>query len=1037
MIAGCLLLLAYSCQILVLLIRDGSLPTPSCSPLLSAEIGRKGGDSELARANNGLLVFSQRIQITRFADHLFWEEKVSGIQYLVSMASSSSGKLEHISCLIFLLGFVAQLWVVSSDTDGQDAAALNSLAALWQNTPSNWKGSDPCGDKWVGIGCNGKRITSITLSSLGLKGKLTGDLMSLSELQALDLSYNKGMTGGLPASIGSLSKLENLILVGCSFSGEIPPEIGSLSRLVFLSLNSNSFTGSIPSTIGKLTNLYWLDLADNQLTGTIPVNPGLDSLTHTKHFHFGINQLSGTIPISLFSSDMQLIHLLFDNNKLTGRIPSTLGLIKSLEVLRLDKNSLSGPVPSNINNLTKVAEFHLANNELTGPLPNLTGMSALSFVDMSNNTFDESDVPLWFSSLPILTSLYLESSNIGGQIPPAFFSNSPLQIVRLRHNRFNGTLNVSTGYSNQLELIDLQDNDISEVVLGGGYNKEIILVGNPICNKGSDLPYCKVQQNSTTPYSTPNNCVRIPCPSDQSLSPNCNCAYPYTGTLYFRSPSYSDLENVTYYQILEGEIKASFLNQNLPVDSVSLSNAFVNSNNNLQMNLQVFPSGKIRFNELDVTFLGFILSNQTFKPQKGFGPFYFIGEVYAAEPVIAPSKKSNHLPVIIGASAGGAALVLVLIGCAAFAFVRRRKVKKSVQRSQTSGSWDFTKSSGSIPQLKGARYFSFNEVKKCTNNFSEANEIGNGGYGMVYKGVLPNGQLVAVKRAQEGSTQGAVEFNTEVELLSRVHHKNLVGLVGFCFDQGEQILVYDYVPNGTLKESLSGKSGVRLDWKRRLRVALGAARGLAYLHELASPPIVHRDIKSSNILLDENLNAKVSDFGLSKPLGDENKGHVSTQVKGTMGYLDPEYYMSQQLTEKSDVYSFGVLLLEMLTAKKPIEHGRYVVREVRNMMDKSKDLYGLLELLDPALCLGSRLAGFEKFADLAMRCVEESGIDRPTMGEVVKEIENIMQLAGMNPNADSASNSMSYIGTSRSPMHPYSNETFDYSGSAPSRPEPK
>ncbi|RZR79313.1 hypothetical protein BHM03_00005017 [Ensete ventricosum] len=153
----------------------------------------------------------------------------------------------------------------------------------------------------------------------------------------------------------------------------------------------------------------------------------------------------------------------------------------------------------------------------------------------------------------------------------------------------------------------------------------------------------------------------------------------------------------------------------------------------------------------------------------------------------------------------------------------------------------------------------------------------------VYKGVLTNGQLVAVKRAQEGSTQGVLEFNTEIELLSRVHHKNLVSLVGFCFDQDEQILVYDYVPNGTLGSiSHAGKSGVHLDWKRRLRVVLGAARGLAYLHELASPPIVHRDIKSSNILLDENLNVKVSDFGLSKPLVDKKKGHVSTQVKGTM-----------------------------------------------------------------------------------------------------------------------------------------------------------
>lgn len=180
----------------------------------------------------------------------------------------------------------------------------------------------------------------------------------------------------------------------------------------------------------------------------------------------------------------------------------------------------------------------------------------------------------------------------------------------------------------------------------------------------------------------------------------------------------------------------------------------------------------------------------------------------------------------------------------------------------------------------------------------------------VYRGTLPTGQLVAVKRSQQGSLQGSLEFRTEIELLSRVHHKNVVSLVGFCLDQGEQMLVYEYIPNGTLKESLTGeiscgsinpvsdasfvvahayclkispgKSGVRLDWKRRLRVILGTAKGIAYLHELADPPIVHRDIKSSNVLLDERLNAKVSDFGLSKLLGEDGRGMVTTQVKGTM-----------------------------------------------------------------------------------------------------------------------------------------------------------
>jgi serine/threonine protein kinase len=336
----------------------------------------------------------------------------------------------------------------------------------------------------------------------------------------------------------------------------------------------------------------------------------------------------------------------------------------------------------------------------------------------------------------------------------------------------------------------------------------------------------------------------------------------------------------------------------------------------------------------------------------------------------------------------------------------------------------------------GAKAYTFEELKRCTDNFSEANDVGGGGYGKVYRGILPSGQLIAIKRAQQGSLQGGLEFKTEIELLSRVHHKNVVRLLGFCFDRSEQMLVYEYIPNGSLRDSLSGKSGIRLDWARRLRIALGSGKGIAYLHELADPPIIHRDIKSNNILLDENLTAKVADFGLSKLVGDPEKTHVTTQVKGTMGYLDPEYYMTNQLTEKSDVYGYGVVMLELLTGKSPIERGKYVVREVKTKMNKSRSLYDLQELLDTAIIASSsNLKGFEKYVDLALRCVEEEGVSRPSMGEVVKEIENIMQLAGLNPNVDSATSSRTYEGASG---NPYGKDSFDYSANFPdSKVEPQ
>ncbi|KAG2615323.1 leucine-rich repeat receptor protein kinase HPCA1-like isoform X2 [Panicum virgatum] len=952
--------------------------------------------------------------------------------------------------LVFLISVLVQTSAILADTDPRDSSALTAIADNWKNKPSNWNGNDPCRDKWVGIICTGNRVTSVRLSSFGLSGTLSGDIQSLSELVYLDLSYNKDLGGPLPAIIGSLSNLQNLILVGCTFSGEIPKELGQLSNLIFLSLNSNKFSGSIPATLGNLSKLYWFDLADNKLTGELPIfdgtNLGLDNLTNTKHFHFGINQLSGPIPSQIFSSYMKLIHVLLDNNNFSGSIPPTLGLLSTLEVLRFDNNpQLNGQVPSNINNLTKLAELHLENSQLTGPLPDLTGMSALSFVDMSNNSFNASDVPSWFTTLPSLTSLFLENLKIGGQLPQALFSLPAVQTLRLRGNRFNGTLTIGSDFSTQLQLIDLRDNQISSITVGGSqYSNTLILVGNPICVPGSNDKYCVApgQSNPTAPpYSTARNCSALPTPclSNQLLSPSCICAVPYRGTLFFRSPSFSDLTSPTTFVTLEQDMETKFQKLNVPVGSIAIHDPFFDSNNNLQMSLELFPSGKVQFSEQDISDVGFMLSNQTYKPPSTFGPYYFIGQQYSFTNDLAvpsQSKKTNRLPLIVGASAGGAVLAVAVIAIAIFISRRKRTPKRTEDRSQSFVSWDMKSTSASTaPQLRGARTFSFDELRKITNNFSEANDIGNGGYGKVYRGTLPSGQLVAVKRSQQGSLQGSLEFRTEIELLSRVHHRNVVSLVGFCLDQDEQILVYEYVPNGTLKESLTGKSGVRLDWRRRLRVVLGAAKGVAYLHELADPPIVHRDIKSSNVLLDERLNAKVSDFGLSKPLGEDGRGQVTTQVKGTMGYLDPEYYMTQQLTGKSDVYSFGVLMLEVATARKPLERGRYIVREVKAAVDRSKDLYGLHELLDPAL--GAALAGLEQYVDLALRCVEEAGADRPSMGEVVGEIERMVKMAG-GPGPDSASESMSYA--SRTPRHPYGGDSpFDYSGGGmPStRVEPK
>ncbi|XP_058767809.1 leucine-rich repeat receptor protein kinase HPCA1-like [Vicia villosa] len=917
--------------------------------------------------------------------------------------------------LLVLLLF--QVSIVASQTDSGDFTALSSLIQSWKNKPLSWVGSDPCGSDWDGIRCANSRITELKLPGLNLEGQLSSAIQSLSQLDTLDLSYNVGMTGSIPKEIGNLKNLKSLALVNCGFSGPIPDSIGSLKKLTFLALNSNKLNGNIPRTLGNLAVLDWLDLDDNQLEGSIPVSddqgqPGFDMLLMTQHFHLGNNRLSGPIPSKLFNSSMILKHVLFDHNQLTGSIPSSLSSLSKVQVVRFDKNRLSGRVPSSLSQLETLSEIYLSHNELNGSLPDLTGMTSLTYVDLSDNNFVSSDIPSWVyaSSLPDLTT------------------------VILKDNQLSGTLNLSTGYRRSLQLIDLQNNGVTELEMGSQkLNFDLRLAKNKICleNGVSNEVYCKAPQVIPS-YSTPTNgCPTPSCSNNQVASPNCQCAFPYMGNLSSRAFSVSNYSNTSYYTEIEQSLLDTFRKQNVPVDSVSLSNPTKDTvTDNFQLTLNVFPSQADRFNTTGVSTAAFVLSNQIYEPPAFFSPYVFNGfsySYYGGEPT---GSKSSNTGAIIGAVVG--ILVFLVVAILIGLYIIRKKRTRSSELNPFVN-WEQNKNSGAAPQLKGARWFSFDEMRKFTNNFAEANTIGSGGYGQVYQGALPTGELVAIKRAGKESMQGAVEFKTEIELLSRVHHKNLVSLVGFCYEKGEQMLVYEYVPNGTLMDSLTGKSGIWMDWIRRLKVTLGAARGLTYLHELADPPIIHRDIKSSNILLDNHLVAKVADFGLSKLLVDSDRGHVTTQVKGTMGYLDPEYYMTQQLTEKSDVYSFGVLMLELATSRKPIEQGKYIVREVMRVMDTSKDLYNLHSVLDQTILKGTRPKGLERYVELALRCVKEYAADRPSMAEVAKEIESIIELVGVNPNSESTSTTENYEEAGAGDgKHPYVNDDeFEYSGMFP------
>ncbi|CAH8358864.1 unnamed protein product [Eruca vesicaria subsp. sativa] len=382
------------------------------------------------------------------------------------------------------------------------------------------------------------------------------------------------------------------------------------------------------------------------------------------------------------------------------------------------------------------------------------------------------------------------------------------------------------------------------------------------------------------------------------------------------------------------------------------------------------------------------------------------------------SSSSIGTGAILGITVAVALVLFTLIGLLVWCIRRREKRLSAVSggyitpspmsssslrsdsaffRTQSSAPVASTKRSGSQFSQSGGlgnskALFSYQELVKATNGFSQENLLGEGGFGCVYKGVLPDGRVVAVKQLKVGGGQGDREFKAEVETLSRIHHRHLVSIVGHCISDDRRLLIYDFVSNNDLYFHLHASKEV-LDWVTRVRIAAGAARGLAYLHEDCHPRIIHRDIKSSNILLEDNFDARVSDFGLARLALDCNT-HITTRVMGTFGYLAPEYASSGKLTEKSDVYSFGVVLLELITGRKPVDTSQPIGEEslvewARPLISHAIETEEFGSLADPKL--GGNYVDSEMFRmiEAAGACVRHSAAKRPRMGQIVRALESL------------------------------------------------
>ncbi|KAJ4834926.1 hypothetical protein Tsubulata_007778 [Turnera subulata] len=394
--------------------------------------------------------------------------------------------------------------------------------------------------------------------------------------------------------------------------------------------------------------------------------------------------------------------------------------------------------------------------------------------------------------------------------------------------------------------------------------------------------------------------------------------------------------------------------------------------------------------------------------------------------------KSKPWILWLGIGAGVVFVLILAMTCAGVFYFCKNRRKEAGDTKDKAPGWrplflhgavvsSIGNAKGGAQSLNGSatsrvgKRFTVAEIRAATDNFDESLVIGVGGFGKVYKGTTDDGTLAAIKRANPHSEQGLAEFETEIQMLSKLRHRHLVSLIGFCDEQSEMILVYEYMGNGTLRSHLFGSDLPQLSWKQRLEVCIGAARGLHYLHTGADRGIIHRDVKTTNILLDESFVAKMADFGLSKTGPGWDHTHVSTAVKGSFGYLDPEYFRRQQLTEKSDVYSFGVVLFEVVCSRAVINPS--LPKDQINLAEwamKWQRKKSLETIIDPRLKGNYCPESMKKFGEIAEKCLADEGKNRPTMGEVLWHLEYVLQLheawlrANASENPESSSQAVEY-----------------------------
>ncbi|KAL8059873.1 hypothetical protein ABFX02_03G115600 [Erythranthe guttata] len=821
----------------------------------------------------------------------------------------------------------------------------------------------------------------LDLSDNNLSGKFPSWVVSLTRLVALGLGDNNYDEGEIPKDIGDLKSLYWLYLAGSNLRGEIPESIFELEALGTLDICKNKISGRFPESISKLRNLFKIELYNNNLTGEIPA--GLANVTLLEEFDISANQMHGKIPFEIGDLKKLTVFHVFNNN-FSGEIPSKFGEMQNLQAFSIYRNSFTGVFPENLGRFSPLNGIDISENKFSGPFPkylcqngNLQNLLALEnkFSGVFPETYArcsplqrlrvnlnqlEGEIPDGVWALPNVSVMDFSDNYFTGGITKGIEASLQLNELILSNNRFSGELPKEIGKLTQLERIYLNNNRFS-----GNIPSEI--------GDLKQITSLHFEANAFT-GSIPSELAGCPRMADLNLASNL-----LSGGI---PSSFSKMASLNSLNLsrnrLTGPIPRSFDKMKLSLVDLSdnaLSGSIPPYFLTVAGDKALFGNKGLCIDEKESSGK-FINSELGFCDEKN-GHRNFI------------KSKLVMLCVIL------LALAILLGGLLLVSYKNFKKGESEKEIEEGNGvdpKW----------KLESFQHIELDVDEIC--NTDEDNLIGSGSTGKVYRLDLKKGcggGTVAVKQLWRGN--GVKLMAAEMDILGSIRHRNILKLYACLTKGGSNFLVFEYMTNGNLFQALhreikAGKP--ELDWFQRYRIALGAAKGIAYLHHDCCPVIIHRDIKSTNILLDEDYEAKIADFGVAKMADQVSpRGSEFSSFAGTHGYIAPEMAYSLKITEKSDVYSFGVVLLELVTGKRPVEdgygEGKDIVYWVSTHLNERENV---IKVLDQKVVTDLIRDDMIKVLKIATLCAAKLPNLRPSMKEVVKMLVDAEPCSYKSPN---------------------------------------